>query len=307
MPIEREIWVQDIAENLYPDNEAYKNSVDDSADMDGKTVHISVAGSKPNTERDRASLPAPITKRVDTPDSYNIIEYTTDPVLIQDTEEVELSYNKRSSVLFDHMETLKTSMADDIYQIWSTNLQTNQVLTTGANRPALKAGQTGTRKRLGRGDIEQIAYIMDAMDVPDDGNRILLLDAGLYLDATLIDDYVTLDKIGRANLVDGQIGEIMNFRIFKRSNVVAYTSAREKKVVGLPYEATDRVGGLAWHPSFVRRAEGGVDNGGIKVFANEDKAEYYGSIFSALARFGGIPRYGATFKGIVNIIEDAGA
>ena len=60
---------------------------------------------------------------------------------------------------------------------------------------------------------------------------------------------------------------------------------------------TDIAGAIAWHPSFVRRA-----NGAIKTFLNIDDPAYFGSIFSTAVRFGALIARNDNV-GLVQIIE----
>lgn len=303
--VEAEEWVQDIAENLFPDNEAYLQSKDDTPFLKGKTVHLPQSGTTPAVTVNRAVFPATAAQRTDSEETYDVDEFSTDPVHLQKTEEEVVTYEKRQSILSDHLMTLRTTIADKFANIWSpTAGAANQVRTTGSTIAALGAAQTGNRKLVTQADLANLARILDNMDVPDDGNRVLWCDANMYNAIRNIDNFMTAEKIGAANIIKGQIGTIFNFRIFKRSRVTRYdnTGTPVKKAYGAANAATDNLASLAWHPSFVRRALGNADNGGIIVFANEADATYYGDVFSALVRAGG--RIARTDqKGVVALIE----
>ncbi len=93
--LQKEIWVADIQENLYENNEFLSKSTDHSGYVTNKTVHLPQAGSDPDVEVDREVVPASVTKRTDTDLTYDIHEFTTTPTLVQDFEELQLSYSKR--------------------------------------------------------------------------------------------------------------------------------------------------------------------------------------------------------------------
>jgi hypothetical protein len=310
MGLEKEIWARDLAENIYPNNEAYKLSIDDSDKVDGKIVHLQESGSEPEVVENPTTFPMEITERDDVPTEYTINTFATKPVLLPDDETIELSYPKRISLLADHIGKLTTQIADYMYWVWGATAASleNVVETSGSDRDPFKAGQTGTRKAIGRGDIEELSRLMDMMDIPDDGRRVLLVDSNMFKDLTAINEYVGMDFIGKAgiDLSTGQAGYIMNFKIYKRSRVLTYDNSLVKKARYSTMGANDRLACLAWHPAFVRRAEGNTTNGGIKIFAKEDEPEYLGSIFNAKVRAGGKTRY-INERGVVSLVEALGA
>ena len=51
MALNREIWINTITENFYPDNSFMAKSIDDSAFVNNKTVHIPNAGKPARNQR----------------------------------------------------------------------------------------------------------------------------------------------------------------------------------------------------------------------------------------------------------------
>lgn len=310
MAIQKEIWVRDIAENLFPNNDVIMMSVDDSEYLSNKTVHLPQSGSVPTVEKNRSSLPATSAQRTDTEVSYDVDEYTTDPVTIKATEEVEVSYDKRQNVLMDHVEQLRTSIADNLLHDWApsaTAQAAQQVRTSGTARAGYLATQSGNRKAIAKADFLAVQRIFNVQNIPQEG-RIACIDANLYTDILNIDEFVTAEKIGRANLVDGAVGMLLGFQIMIRSNVVVYDDTADpvKKAVAAAAAADDNLACLFWHRRFVRRAFGTAQNGGIQVFERNNDPQFYGDILSAMVRAGGRPRY-TNFRGVVALIESASA
>ncbi len=292
-------FAKDIQENLYPDNEFYKQSRDDSAWVDGKTVRLPQAGAVSRSQKNRNVLPAQVKKRDDTAEEYDIDEFTTDPILIQDTEEMQLSYAKRQSVLTDHINTLNTDISDNYSQIWMPTLATNMVRTTGATLAATAPGATGTRKGVADADLIAAVTLMDRMEIKAE-NRFMGIPTDLYAQLLSLDKFVDYQKRGLVDLVSkGWIGEIYNCKIYKRSRFAIYdnTATPVKKAYDAAAATTDNQAILLWQKDAVRRAEGK-----IKVFEKIDDPSYYGSIFSALVNSGG--RLARTDqKGVVSIIQ----
>ena len=301
MAIQKEIWTADIAENVFPDNAFFNRSRDDSQNLSGRIVHVPQSGSKPRVEKNRTQLPATVSQRSDTTNDYIIDEFTTDPVLVQFTEQTEASYDKRSSVLADHVMTLETSVSDAAAYSWTPTLAANIITSTGAARAAYKEFQAGQRKRVTKEDFANASRLMNRMNVPQKG-RCCLVDADLLMDLQAIPEFMQAQIIGQANYVDGQIARVFGFDIFVRSYAGLFGANGVKKTTEAATATTDNASILFWHPLFVRYAKGGSTNGGIEIFAQESAPQFYGDVFSALVRAGG--KFHRTDQlGVVALVE----
>lgn len=302
MAITREIWAQDIAGNLFADDSFIMRSISDDVFVDENgTVHLPQAGAKPNVERNRSSLPATVTERTDVIVSYDLDEYTSDPTLIKDIDAMEVSYDKRVSVTMEHSDTLQEKIALWMAYHWGADDITQMVRTTGANRAAFVTGATGTRKKITYADFLSAKRILDAQNIPIKG-RVCVLPAEMYNDLFELDEVINLQKQGTPTLPSGVVANILGFDIMMRSELVSYTNASTpvKRLPGAADLTSANAAALFYHENFVRRAKGAV-----KIFANEDQAPYYGSIFSALAKAGGRKRY-TNGRGVVALVEAAG-
>ena len=304
MALQTEIWANDIKENLFANNEFVTMSVDQSAFAANKVVHIPQAGTNPNVEVNRSVLPAVAAERTDTELTYLLNEFTTDPIVVRDVDEIQTSYNKRQSVLQSHMDAMNDRIGDQTAFDWAVSgaPQASQVVRTSgaASSDALAPSATGTRKALDRKDVRNMARIFDNQNVPSN-DRFLLLNSDMFYQ--LFDDTVLLsrDFMEKSSLEKGVITELYGFKIMKRSKVVIYDNAADpvKKAIGAAGAISDNLGCLAWQRSSVSRALEGV-----KTFGDEDKPEWYGSIFSAMAIFGAA-KLRADLAGIGAIIQEA--
>lgn len=301
MAIQTEIWATDLAANLFRNNSFLRRSRNDDAFVENKTVHLPQSGSKPGVERNRASRPASIGERTDTVVDYDLHEFTSDPTLITDLDAIEVSYDKRSSVLNDHSLTLNDSIADYVAYVWAPSQAGNIVATTGTTtRPGSAPGATGNRKILIKDDVLKIKAAFDGADIPMDG-RFLLLNAQMYADLLSDKDLLNRDFMLTPNLETGSVGRIYGFEVYVRSLVGRYaTASTTPKDPTAANATTDNAYALAWQQNFVRAAMGAV-----KVYADEDKPEYYGSVFSAMVRAGGSKAY-SNQRGIMALVEAAG-
>ncbi|MBA7639171.1 hypothetical protein ES703_46829 [subsurface metagenome] len=301
MAIEREIWTDYIAENRYMNNEFLNNCVIQDSNVNYKTVNLSSAGTAAGITRNRTVLPAAVTQRTDLPISYDIDEFTIDPVHIPNAEEVELAYDKLNSVMYDTTRGLNDEVGDWMLYNWRVTSSSYQIRTTGGSASAHLTGATGNRKKLLAADIQTAARDLYHAKGTDP-ERYLLLDAYMY-DQLLMDLRFGefRDTIKEADLARGIIGNLHGFLIMRRHTVLDYTNAstpvpREPGAAAL---TSANAAGVCWEKSAVERAFGD-----IKFFENLDDAGYYGSYYSGLIRAGGRKRrYDG--KGVVAIIQTA--
>lgn len=298
----KEVWVNDIMENLFNGNEFCMHAIDDSSFVVNNKVHLPEAGAVPSVEKNRSSFPATITERTDTEHDYTIDNYTTDPIRIRNFEELQISYNKRANVMDEHIAVLGESLGDNMAFKWAPSADGALVLrTTGAadgtnNMPHVTA--TGTRRKLTRKDIARAAKKLDKDKMPKQG-RFLLLPPEMYYDLFDETEIISVDFMNTKGLPEGVIRKFMGFNILVRNTVNMYTEADPGvlKAVGAAAAATDCLGALAWSQYRVRKAKGSVD-----VYWNPDRAEHYGGILSAELNFGGkIAR--SNYEGVVAIAQ----
>ena len=277
------LFSKEIQENLFPNNEFYKQSkLDGGIDASAGIVQVPQSGASAVITKNPSSFPLTAVQRTDDVKEYNVDLYATDPIFITDANEMIINYNKRSDVLKEHTRSLNTRIADEIAYGWAPVAAGQKLFMTGtADASALAPGATGTRKTITRDDLASLAMRFDIDDVAD-GARNILVDARLYAQLLKIDSFINFDYVNRKPTVDGQIGEIFGMKVFKRSKSVYYSTANAKKAVGAATAVTDHLAIIGWADNYVRRAEGQV-----KVFSSMDNPLYLGSVFNAAVRAGG--------------------
>jgi hypothetical protein len=300
MALNKEIWLNTIVENFYPDNSFMAKSVDDSPFVNNKTVHIPNAGKPSSVAINRSEKPAKISEREDNELTYNIDELTTDPIHISNVDTVELSYDKRNSVLSNDRMQLQKAAAQNLLYKWSEAMKTKFQTEGEAREAHTSSTATGTRKKMTKAVVMKLAVQFNKDDVPAEG-RYILLDSVMYMD--LLDDLTDKELSAFLSCADasrGVLGKLYGFEFMQRSQVLR-TSAGGSAIV--KWDAEDAAGelaaGLAWQESCVSRAMGEV-----KMFDDMGNPTYYGDIYSFLVRTGGAPRrYDG--KGIAVIVEAA--
>lgn len=302
MALNISIWQNTLVENFYPDNSFASKSVDDSVYVKAKKVIIPNAGKPSKVKKNRTAKPATVNTRTDNDLEYVIDELTTDPIYIPDIDTVELSYDKRSSIISNDRTQLQTEAHELLLECWGAGVPaTNVLLTTGTVECAAHTSETATGKRkcITKKDLLAIMTRMDADNVPEAG-RYILLDAYMYAD--LLADLTESDKWmlqNSANAQKGIVGNLWGLNVMKRSKVLRVKNDKSL----LPWDedavAGELAAALAWQEQSVSRALGEV-----KMFDSTNNPLYYGDIYSFLLRTGGsVRRYDK--KGVYLLAEAA--
>lgn len=286
MAIQKEIWITDVVENLYKRNPfmAFATNADEYV-LQGKVLHIPNAGAQSNATRNRSSLPATVQVRSETDITFSLDEFTTDPVLIADTEKVELSFDKRRSVIGNHIDYLAQLVGDWMLYNWAPLTASGFVkVTTGGTSPAYLTNATGVRKLITLADIKQMKKLMDAQNIPT-SDRYCQLDAYMYDQFTdLLTGTQYTDFSRYFDAENGVAGKLFGFTFLEpRSTVLRYNVGRTALLVpGAAGAATDQAAGIFWQKDSVIKAVGET-----KIFDKTDDPTYYGDLISALVRAGG--------------------
>ena len=299
MAVQKEIWLASIVELLFASNSFMSKAFNaDEYVVQGKTVHIPQAGAASGVSKNRSSLPATVSKRTDTDVTFVLDEYTTNPVHIPHADTVELSYDKRESVLRQDKLKLLDEVANAFITSWLPTAATSIIKTTGEAVTAHAPSATGLRKAFCKADVLAAMTKFNAANIPQEG-RYLLLDAQMY--SQLLKDLTQSESmafLASADAQNGVVGKLYSFNVMLRSTVAAVTTAGALVTTA---DATDCCAALAWHEQSVCRALGEV-----KMFDNEDDPTYYGDIYSFLVRAGGrILRNDNA--GVLSIIQDTAA
>lgn len=299
MALQVEIWIKSIIEGLFANNTFAARAVDHSEFVNEKTVHVPNAGSPSGVRKNRTEFPATVVKREDVDLTYQIDEFTVDPVRIPHAEMIELSYNKRESVTRESRRKLAQDIYDSLIYSWIPEGVT--VLRTQGNSIAAHiAGATGNRKAMSKKTVKAAAKQFDKWDIPEEG-RCILLDADMYND--LLEDLTDAEQnsfLAGADPIKGTIGTYMGFMFYKRSKVAKVATDGTLKPWEATVAATDCAAGIAWQEDCVSRAIGES-----VLFDDEGNPLFYGDIISFLQRAGG-RCIRADKKGILLIAEDNG-
>lgn len=302
MGLQKEIWENDIVENLFADNSFLSKAYNaDEFVLAGKVVHVPQAGAPSEVTKNRTELPAVVVRRNDDEVTYVLDEYTTAPRLVTDAEKVELSYDKRQSIIGEDKANLNEAVANEFVYTWSPNKATSILRTTGDAVAAHTPSATGNRKAFTVADVSAARKAINKANAPKE-ERYALLDSEMY--DQLLNSMTEQQQQAfhaQADVANGTIGKLHGFNFYERSQGAVYTNAATPAPKSLSAEgaATDNAAAIFWQKNSVERALGEV-----KAFEKNNDPTYYGDILSFLLRAGGRIRR-KDQKGVVAVVQAA--
>lgn len=307
MALIKEIWVQDVQEALNRNADFLPYSVDHSAYIAFGIVHVPQSGANPTVLKNPATFPLNISERTDTDRTYSLNQFALEPTLITNLDELQISYDKRQSVLGQQISTLTQRIGDEVAISWSASGAANIVNTSGsAAATALAPGATGTRKQVALADIAALASKLDKDNVPR-GNRKLLMSTDMFWELFQISDVIRASYNGFQNqgnvLQTGTIAQLYGFDIMMRPVVSVYAnSTTVPKAFGAATATTDNLACIAFHSTSVARALGSMNPLYDSGSNGNGKPEYLGSIFNMEVMLGSaILR--ADMKGVAALVQ----
>lgn len=243
MGLQKEIWVGDIIEQPIPDSSFVMESTDMSEYVENNKLHLAEAGIEPGVHEDYFAgneLELPVASIADIPSEVVLRTYSTDQTRHRKLQEIELSYNKRASIVKRHKNGLVKKIADRAAHAWSPVVDNafNKIITLGANDSVIDALL----------DLE--AFYMD-LDLTDNLNICLTTD---HL-KRIKKENKTLYKEMRANKGDTFFG----FKIHHTSRSPLYTATGAKKPFASAFVAGDKKASFGWCKDEVFRCFGDVE------------------------------------------------
>lgn len=312
--LELEVWHDTIQEKLVQDNSFLSQVADVSSDniINGTIVHLPQAGEPSTVVKNRSVFPATPKRRTDGQVLYAIDEYTSDPVHIPNAETVELSYDKRRSVLDQDIQNLSEEVAEGMLTNFivspvgtNATLPTTSILETSGNAVASGlAGTTGNRKAYSLSDLQKLQNFLIKQKAWNEGQMNVLLTADAAIQMFPADSAITatyMASVSEAERRSGIMYKAQGFNIFVRSSVYSLAGDKKFKAYGSVVSPTDCEGIFAWNKNMVEKAIGAT-----KAFGNVGDATMYGDVYSFLVRMGGRARR-KNFEGLVVMKQAASA
>jgi hypothetical protein len=227
--LQKEIWIADIQENPIPDHSFVGASTDVSEHVDNNTLHLQEAGIEPGVHEDyfaNTSDELPVAEIEDIPHEVTLKTYSTEQTRHRDLEDVELSYDKKASVINRH----KTSLAKNIGKRAAFSW------TPAATNEFNKLMQLGGGSILNT--IIDLQLFYDTHDMAENLNLCLSPDHLARIRKE--------DKKLYKEIFSEKKPELYGFRLFKYSQTPIFTSTGTKKPFGAVAEAGDVRSSFSW-------------------------------------------------------------
>lgn len=316
MAIQVEIWQNHIAEEIFKDNSFLRKSHNaDDYVINSKAVHIPQSGGSGDVVKNRSVVPATVRKRNDTDVIYLLDEFTTDPVLIPNADTKELSYDKRNSVLGEDRDKLIQTIAEETIYNWlhspvygsygATALPAGNVLkTTGAARVGTAPGATGNRLASSITDLQRMQTYFRSINQWFEGKMWCLLTPEMLADCFPANSQITATYMANVTEAERRAGimfKAQGWNIMSRSSVAIVEAGGDIAAPGAASNVDDDAASLFWYEQGVEFALGGVE-----AFQKLNDPQFYGDVYSFLARTGARNRR-ADYKGIALLKEDKSA
>ncbi len=133
----KEVWIAGIKENPIPKTSFVMASTDKSEYVENNKLNLAEAGVEPSVYEDYfagSETDLPITTITDIPNEVLLKTYSTSRTRHRNLQEIELSYNKRASVVGRHKKVLDLNLAKRAAFAWSPAADNafNKIITLGA-------------------------------------------------------------------------------------------------------------------------------------------------------------------------------
>jgi len=292
MALAKEVWVNQIKDNFYPNTSFLTKTLDFSSEVDNNKIHIASAGIDPKVLINNKTYPIKVLGRDDKDNEISLDTFETENTIIRRPEAIEYSYDKVESVIRQHRSTLQKSIASKAAHAISPNNDSDYtplITTTGAI--------VNGRKRLTFADILALKERFDAMDMPIE-NRFLVLHPTHVTDLLLEDLKIFKDI---TNIVDGQPLKFGGFGCFSFSQMPTYTNVGGKwEKVPFGGEKSPNFASFAFCGDEVMKADGD-----IYMYSKEDDPEQRATIVGFDKRFVCLPIRNRGVGAIVSISDEA--
>lgn len=274
--IQKEIWIDQLMENFYPDSSFLKYVRDFSQLSENDAINLAEAGVDPVVMINNNTYPIKIVQRVDTPLRIELDKFETENTLVRRPEVIEYSYDQLESVLMGHRNTLRARTAEKAAHAFSPQKDTpsTPVIETSGD---VRNG----RKSLSFEDVFNLKERFDNAGIPFE-KRYLVLHPSHITDLLRL-DVKTFKDI--TDIVNGEPKRFAGFSILQFSKPAYYDSTTMEKInFGSTPGANSVFSSFAFYGEEVMKADGEV-----YMYIREDDPEQRGTIVGFDKRFIALP------------------
>jgi len=238
--LQKEVWVAGIKENPVPNLSFVAASTDMSEYVENNKLHLAEAGIDPGVNEDYFSGnedPLPLASAADIPSEVVLKTYSTDQTRHRDLQEIELSYNRRESIITRHRNSLAKNLGKRAAFAWTPP-------ASNANNSILDLGSDSI-----------LDAIIDMRQFYSDNDKTENMN--VCLSPAHMAKIRKEDKQLFKDIMDDR--NMYGFNVFEYSQTPLFTSAGVKKPFGAVQEAGDTRSSFFWNSDEVFRCFGDVE------------------------------------------------
>lgn len=276
MALNKEVWINQIARNFYPERSFLTKVTDYSGFVNNNTLHFPSEGLDPKVLINNTTYPIKILGREDEDNAITLDKFETENTLVRRPDTIEYSYDKLESVLLQHRSTLQTSTARKAAHAFAPSEDTTEtpiVLTTGA--------ASNGRKRVTFEDLLTLKARFDDALIPLEERYIILHPR--HVTDLLLEDVKLFKEL--TDIKDGEPTRFAGFGCFQFPYMPTY-ELKESKYTKVAFDGiqTEQFASVAFYGKEVMKADGD-----IYMYARYDDPEERGTIVGFDKRFIAMP------------------
>ena len=276
MALNKEVWINQIARNFYPERSFLTKVTDYSVFVNNNTLHFPSEGLDPKVLINNTTYPIKILGREDEDNAITLDKFETENTLVRRPDTIEYSYDKLESVLLQHRSTLQTSTARKAAHAFAPSEDTTEtpiVLTTGA--------ASNGRKRVTFEDLLTLKARFDDALIPLEERYIILHPR--HVTDLLLEDVKLFKEL--TDIKDGEPTRFAGFGCFQFPYMPTY-ELKESKYTKVAFDGiqTEQFASVAFYGKEVMKADGD-----IYMYARYDDPEERGTIVGFDKRFIAMP------------------
>lgn len=239
--LQTEVWIAGIKENPIPNNSFVYQSVDLSQYVEHNKLHLAEAGVEPPVHEDyfaTANSPLPVADIADIANEVVLHTYSTEQTRHRQLQEIELAYDKRSSVIQRHRVSLAKNIGKRAAYAWAPKKDDawNKVCNLAASDSVIDA-------------IIDIKSFLEGKDIYDGIN--ICLNADHFARIRKEDKRLYKDIMNE--------NQMYGIKVFRYNQTPLYTKTGEKKPFGATKDTDDKQSSIVWVTDEVFRCFGDVE------------------------------------------------
>lgn len=264
-----EVWTTEVMEDLIVDTDFLSGMEDMSQYVEYNTINLAIAGVEPECFVNNTTYPIPFHQRTDVPVALPLDTYDTENTLVRNIEAMEVSYDKRASVLAGHKRSIQRKLrAKACYAVGPS--------TNSADMPIIFASGTADANGLAKityADILALSVAFDDAEIPAEDRHIIL--TATHRSQLRAEDKTRFNEVMKDKEIEG----------FKIHTTAKKYLPRYHKTTGAKYafgaasDANESYASIAWQKNYVGYALGTAEQ-----FAREKDPEQRGDIMGFQAR-----------------------